>query len=608
MNRPVRSAFARLARSAACMPARPVRWTALICSTLLCFAAAAGSARAQLDPGLRGPFTPAQVDYDFGDRGFALGGFPGPIELRARVHHPLELERGPFPLVVVLHGRHVTCFNPATLAVSQRWPCSAPLQPVPSHLGYDYIGQTLASQGFVVVSISANGINAVDSMVADAGARARAELIQRHLQLFQTFTTSGAAPLGTRFVGRIDLQRVGTFGHSRGGEGVVRHQQLNTALGSPFGIRAVLPVAPTDFSRFVINRVPLGVMLPYCDGDVNDLQGVHYYDDSLYNLPGDPARKHTFLIQGANHNFFNTVWTPGLFPAGAVDDWVAFVDPGGADPHCGPGRVDRRTSAQQRAIATAYTSAFFRTYLGSESAFLPILTGLQPAPASAQPAVVFASHQPPDTAADRRTVNRYAVARDRMSNQLGGGVTQSGLSTFTTCGGPRVRGQNVQCLPGQPTARQPHTAPSSLSRAPGLGQLQLGWSSPAASLTNAIPAASRDVSGYGFVQFRAALNFADTRNPVGVPSDFRVELRDTTGRAAGVPVSRFSGALFFPPGVRSSVPKVFLDTIQIPLSAFTGVDLANLASVSFAFDQRTSGALLIADLAFTNPTGVPSLP
>ena len=61
-------------------------------------------------------------------------------------------------------------------------------------------------------------------------------------------------------------------------------------------------------------------MLPYCDGDVSDLQGVHFYDDARYNVAGDDSFKHTFLMMGANHNFYNTVWTPGLFQAGATDD------------------------------------------------------------------------------------------------------------------------------------------------------------------------------------------------------------------------------------------------------------------------------------------------
>ena len=51
--------------------------------------------------------------------------------------------------------------------------------------------------------MSANGINAYDNNVTDLGMQARAELIQRHLQQWNTFNTAGAAPFGTKFVGKV---------------------------------------------------------------------------------------------------------------------------------------------------------------------------------------------------------------------------------------------------------------------------------------------------------------------------------------------------------------------------------------------------------------------
>src|SRR5205809_286501 len=126
-----------------------------------------------------------------------------------------------------------------------------------------------------------------DNAVFDLGALARAELIQKHLDIWKGFTTTGGAPFGTRFVGKVDLTRIGTMGHSRGGEGVARHFTFNASQGSPYGVRAVLPLAPTDFNRTLVNNVPLLVMLPYCDGDVSNLQGVHFFDDVRYNAPGD---------------------------------------------------------------------------------------------------------------------------------------------------------------------------------------------------------------------------------------------------------------------------------------------------------------------------------
>jgi hypothetical protein len=151
------------------------------------------------------------------------------------------------------------------------------LIPIPSYRGYDYIAQILASHGYIVVSISANGISALDNLVPDSGMLARAQLIQHHLDRWKLFNATGGAPFGTRFVGKVDLNNVGMMGHSRGGEGVVRHFIFNKDQGSPYGIRAVFPLAPTDLNRPVINNVPLAVLLPYCDGDVEALDGVHFY-------------------------------------------------------------------------------------------------------------------------------------------------------------------------------------------------------------------------------------------------------------------------------------------------------------------------------------------
>ena len=65
-------------------------------------------------------------------------------------------------------------------------------------------------------------------------------------------------------------------------------------------------------------------------------------------------------------------------------------------------------------------------------------------------------------------------------------------------------------------------------------------------------------------------------------------------------MSRFSDALFFPPGEVGPVPKVVLNTVRIPLIAFVGVDLTDVRSIQFRFDQEPQGALLVTDLAFTN--------
>lgn len=559
-----------------------------------------GLVRAQVpDPGTPGPLAVTREEYNFGDTAFTPTNFPGPVELTASIHYPSSLSAGPYPLIVLLHGRHATCFVGGSALL--QWPCTANgSQSIPSYKGYDYLSEVLASHGYIVVSVSANGVNAVDNRVRDLGALARAELIQKHLDILNTFNTTGGAPFGTKFIGKIDMTRIGTMGHSRGGEGVVRHFVLNNSLGAPYGIKAVFPLAPVDFNRPVVNSAALSVLLPYCDGDVSDLQGVHFYDDARYNVPGDPAPKHYELVMGANHNFYNTIWTPGVSPfPGAADDWLAFVAGGHSDSQCGsvPGN-QRLTAAQQRGTGLAYMSAFFRTYVGGEIQFIPILTGDAPPPPSAQTDRLFVSYHAPDNPELRLDVNRLLNNTNLTVNTLGALASQTGLTPYELCGGEAPQPQ--RCLPDQPNARQPHTTPSARSPLRGLSQLKTGWTNFDGTYTNEVSPNAGNVSGFQALQFRVSVNFSDPRNLEMLTQEFRVSLRDASGAEASIRVSDFSSALFFPPGEVGPVPKIVLNTVRVPLTAFGGVNLNNVRSVQFKFDQRLQGAVLITDVAFAS--------
>src|SRR5688572_30286955 len=550
------------------------------------------------DPGTPGPLAVTREEYNFGDTAFSPTNFPGPVELLASIHYPTNLS-GPLPVIIFLHGRHATCFVGGSQLL--QWPCTAPgSQPIPSYKGYDYISEVLASQGYVVVSVSANGVNARDNGVFDLGALARAELVQKHLDILNTFNTTGGAPFGTKFVGKFNMSQIGTMGHSRGGEGVVRHYVLNNSLGTPYGVKAVFPLAPTDFNRFVVNNAALNVLLPYCDGDVVDLQGVHFYDDARYNVPGDQAPKHYVLVMGANHNFYNTVWSPSSTFPGAANDWQVFVPGGHSDRHCGtvPGNK-RLTERQQRGTGLAYMSAFFRAYVGGENQFIPILTGDAPPPASAQTNDLFVSYHAPDTSSLRLDVNRLLNDTNLLLNNLGGAVTQIGLTPYDLCGGEAP--QPATCLPGQSNARQPHTTPSARSPLRGLSQLRTGWNNFTGNYRNDIPAALGNVSGFQAIQFRVSVNFADPRNLEDLAQDFRVVLTDASGGTASVRVSDVSGALFFPPGDVGPVPKVVLNTVRVPLNAFGGVNLNAVRTVQLTFNERLAGGVLITDVAFASP-------
>jgi hypothetical protein len=198
----------------------------------------------------------------------------------------------------------------------------------------------------------------------------------------------------------------------------------------------------------------------------------------------------------------------------------------------------------------------------------------------------------------RLDVNRLLNNANLTINTQGGAVAETGLTPFELCGGNEPQAQ--RCLPEQPDARQPHTTPSARSAARGLGQLNTGWTNMTGNYRNELPSALSNVSGFQALQFRVSVNFADLRNLEGLGQDFRVSLTDSSGATASVRVSDVSTALFFPPGSVGPVPKVVLNTVRVPLTAFGGVNLNNIRAVQFAFDERFQGAVLIADIAFAS--------
>ncbi len=243
-------------------------------------------------------------------------------------------------------------------------------------------------------------------------------------------------------------------------------------------------------------------------------------------------------------------------------------------------------------------TAFFRAYVGGETQFLPILTGDAPPPASAQTNNLFVSYHAPDNPELRLDVNRLLNNTNLTVNTLGAAATQIALTPYELCGGDAP--QPATCLPDQPNARQPHTTPSARSSARGLSQLKTGWNNLTGDYKNLIPITFANVSGFQALQFRVSVNFADARNLAGLAQNFRVVLTDAGGSTASVRVSDVSSALYFPPGSVGPVPKVVLNTVRVPLSAFGGVNLHNVRSVEFTFNEQAQGAVLITDVAFAS--------
>nr|WP_059262501.1 hypothetical protein [Streptomyces corchorusii] len=345
-----------------------------------------------VDPGKPGAYRTRTGEYSL--KSVRLPGFSAPVEMRAVVVAPVGAS-GKRPLALFLHGRHYTCYQGQDS--TSDWPCKAGAKPVPSHRGYLRDQKLLASQGYLTVSVSANGVNAQDFAAEDGGAQARSSLVRLHLARWADWAEHPrSAPKVVREAPRADLSRVLLVGHSRGGEGVNR-AALDSLTPPPadqdgyhgpvrWHIRGTVLIAPTVFGQNPVPDVPSMTILPGCDGDVSDLQGEVYVDGTRAVGNGTALHSAVYVI-GANHNFFNSEWTPGQSAAPAIDDF--FDDPQYHDPVCGKRAATRLTADRQHRAGSTYIAAAARLFLAGDDRVRPLLDGSGKRAPSADPARVL---------------------------------------------------------------------------------------------------------------------------------------------------------------------------------------------------------------------------
>ncbi len=455
--------------------------------------------------------------------------YSGGSWLGQRTYHPSDIGgMGQVPLVVISHGN----------GHDYTW--------------YDYLGEHLASWGWVVMSHQNNTGPGIET--------ASTTTLTNTDYILGNLGTIGGGVLD----GHIDSHSIVWIGHSRGGEGVVRayDRLVDGAIAQEFGYEDVVlisSIAPTVFNSVDDSdphEVPYHLLAGAADGDVSgqpDCTQCQFF--RIAAAARGPLQVN--YVQGAGHNDFNCC---------------------GWNDATGPAQVGR---AEAQRVAKAYYLALLAWYLddhpGAAEYFLRLYDDLRPS-ALASGTVLANVFR---TAADAEKL----VLDDMQAND-DVGVSSSGGAVTTDADGPA----EDKLQDGDSNFSYRETDPmngmtwADDRRDEDRGMV-FGWSEgQEASADWEVPSAERDWRGWSTLSFRACqvTRHPDT-NALGVPLDFTVTLVDGAGAESSVFFGSWGG--LNQPYARSGGWANEFETVRIPLQAFqaegSALDLSDIQAVRF---------------------------
>jgi dienelactone hydrolase len=487
------------------------------------------------------------------------------LPLNGRVWMPQG--EGPFPLVLIVHGNH--------------------LGEDFSDGGYDYLGELLASRGYIFVSVDENFLNSLSSnsiwtpvqgLTGGEGLKgendARGWLLLEHLRQWREWAGQANHPLGSK----VDLDRIALIGHSRGGEAVAVAAAFNRLPAYPdnaltrfdygFNIRSVVAIAPVDGQYWpsqvgtVLEDVSYFTIQGSHDADMRSFEGSTQWQRVHFTQPG-PWFKSYVYIYGANHGQFNRSW--------------------GSDYSGLAGRMLNRRNLipaeTQQQVAKVYLSAFLDATLKDEDGYQPLFEH-------------WAAGQ--NWLPEGEYINRYADADQRI---LAGYEEDVDVQTGSLPG-VRLDGSNLT----QWSEQRIRLKWDSLETKAAL----VGWEQkddkPAAiyALTFEDEALVENISGLS-VSLADARGQQDAQQPI----DLTVEVIDADGDLARLLLSSRS---LLPPQMAGEVTKltavnptatreVVFQSYDFALADFQAANPAfdpqALAAIRLVFDQTAKGSVFI---------------
>ncbi len=514
------------------------------------------------------------------------------LPLQARVWYPEG--NGPFPLVLIVHGNH--------------------LMEEYSDPGYAYLGNLMASRGFIFASVDENFLNSSPGDLTGfpgVGLKeendARGWLLLEHLRLWREWNGSAES----RFHGRVDLDRIAVAGHSRGGEAATVAGVFNrlpyyaddarVRFDFGFNIRSILAIAPVDGqykpagepSR--LKNLNYFVLHGSWDGDMQSFHGSRVLERLRFDDGGDWF-KASLYIHRANHGEFNTVW--GRSDAGGP--YTLFLDLRPILP-----------VADQERIARVFISAYLEATLRDRHEYRALLRDWRVGEAWL-PKTVY--------------LQKYEEARSQMLATF-----EEDLDvTTTTAAGGRVAAENLSDWKEKAVSLKwggldTRAVFLGWNRKEAPGRCSYLLELPASGLKTTVDsvlffslADSRDTpSSYKDEEAedkakkaKEAEKEQEDSTKKREPIDLTLEVTDRAGNVARLPLSHYSKlqpqieAEIAKASFMSDVPpsEVVYQTFEFPLADFVAanpkLESVALRSLRLVFDRTEKGVIILDGIGF----------
>jgi predicted dienelactone hydrolase len=470
-----------------------------------------------------------------------------------RIYYPTSIASlDPRPLVVISHGN----------GHNYAW--------------YDYLGNHLASWGYVVMSHQNDTVPGIET--------ASTTTLEHTESFLAQLATIGGGVLN----GRVDGDAIVWIGHSRGGEGIARgyDRLFDGTFTSPNyqigDIRLLISIAPTDFLGSASanpHGVPFMLMYGSADGDVCGCPDSDIGNSFNILERAEGLRQSTY-VHGADHNDFNCC---------------------GFNDFAGPtGTAIGNAEAQD--VMKAASLAMIRRVVENDPSAEEYLwrqyESLRPISVAASTTVINEWNAAP---ADRIVLDNFQTNTATTVSSSGGAVTLVGVANevegLQNDNNTAFTWATTDAMNGATRGRT-----TDLTRA-----FVFNWTI-ASSITWTVPADRRDFTQGKFLSMRAAQG---TRHPqtTAVIGDltFTVTLLDELGEQTSLQISAVGGGVEEPyqrTGFGTGTGwQNAMETIRLPLSAFasggSAIDLTRIASVLVQFGGTSGsaqGRLVIDDL------------